>query len=337
MDTRLLIGLGSGLVSGLILASAGGGSLPGLIFLFFLSPLPIAITGLCWGWLPALVAALSAGAVLALGIAPQTGFTHLIAIGLPISALTYLTLLHRDQAPQALPNTYPQASAQRAFEWYPIGRVLTVAALLGGVLATLALLSIGTSRAELEAEIRQIAERMFHNAPMPKSEVPSLTPQDIERFTTLMTDYFGWAASMTWLTLAALNLWLGGHVARLAGLLQRPWPDLSTIQAPRGLSVVFALAVLLSFVADYPGLIAASFVSAILMVYVFVGLAIIHNLTRGNPYRIVMLIAVYVAALFLQPLSGFALAILALAEPYLPSQLRRKGPFDADLPPPPPS
>lgn len=336
MHMRLLIGLGSGLVSGLILASAGGGSLPGLIVLFFLSPLPIAITGLCWGWLPALVAALSAGAVLALGIAPQTGITHLLAIGLPISALTYLTLLHRDR-PQAAPNAYPQSNARRTYEWYPIGRVLTVAALLGGVLAALSLLSIGTTRAELEAEIRQIAERMFQSAPLPKADVPKVTPQDMERFTTLMTDYFAWAASLTWLMLAALNLWLGGHVARLAGLLERPWPDLSTIQAPRGLSVIFALAVMLSFVPDYPGLIASGFVSAILLVYVFVGLAIIHNLTRGNPYRSVMLFGVYAAALIIQPLSGFILAILALAEPYMPSRMRRKGPFDADLPPPPPS
>ena len=332
MNTRLLIGIASGLVSGLVLASAGRGSLPGLIVLFFLSPLPIAITGLGWGWLSALAAAVSAALVLAIGIAPKTGLVHLISIGLPIAGLTYLLLLHRPRPAQAP----PRPGTVTAVEWYPVGRVVGAAAFLAGALSALALVGIGTSTAEVEAEVGTFVERFFAaQAKLPDSEAATLGAEERERMTKRLTAYLAPVVASMWLFLAMLNLWLGGHVARMSGLLARPWPDLSTIVAPRELSVGFALAVALSFLPDFPGLLASGFATAFMMAYLIVGLAIIHNLTRASPYRPLILFAVYGGAIFLQPLSGLTLAVLALAEPFLP--FRRKGPFDADRPPPPPT
>lgn len=331
MDKRLLIGIGSGLVSGLILASAGGGTVPGFIILFFLSPLPVAITGLAWGWFAALAAALSAAGVLTIGIAPKTGLVHFLAIGAPVSFLAYLILLHRERAPEPSVMRHQHATV----EWYPLGRVLAAIGLIGGGLATIALLAIASTPEQLEAAIRKTAERLFSQAgTAPGAPKTPLSPTELDRFTKLMTIYFGSVLATTWMTLAIFNLWAGGHVARASNLLQRPWPDLSSIRAPRELAIVFAVAVLASFLPGYTRLIAASFASAIMMVYMVIGLAIVHNTTRGNDYRALILVITYVGLVFLQPFSGFLLAMFALAEPYLP--FRRQGPFDVDLPPPPP-
>lgn len=330
-NTRLLIGLGSGLVSGLILVSASGGTPAGLLILFFVSPLPIAITGLGWGWLSALVASLAAAGVLAAAIAPKTAVFHLIAIGLPMAALSYLLLLHRDRsaAPQG------PAQVQPSQEWYPIGRVLSAAALMAGTLAALSLLSVASSNAGLEAEIRKLLDKMMASPQALTKGAQTLTAQDLDKIARLMTTNFGALTATTWLFLASLNVWLAGHVCRMSGVLARPWPDLSTITAPRELSFAFIIAVALSFVPDYPGLIASGFAAAIMLVYVIVGLAILHNVTRPSPYRAVILFGAYVTLVFLQPISGFLLAIVALAERFLP--FRRKGPLDAELPPPPPT
>ena len=55
MPFSLLIGLGAGLVSALLFASASTGTLLGLLVLVFLTPLPVAITGLAIVWIVALL------------------------------------------------------------------------------------------------------------------------------------------------------------------------------------------------------------------------------------------------------------------------------------------
>lgn len=334
MNTGLLIGIASGLVSGLILASAAGGSPAGLFVLFFLSPLPIAITGLGWGWFSALAASLSGAGVLAAAIAPKTGFFHLAAIGLPLTALTYLALLHREHHP-ASSQVPPAQRPPVLVEWYPIGRVLGAASLIAGALAAASLLSIAENAAALESQIRELISKWATNSSALPQGTKGLSAEDIDSFAKLMTRNFGAATATTWMMLACLNLWLGGHVVRASGLMARPWPDLSTITAPRELSLAFIVAVLLSFLPDYPGFIASSFAGAIMGVYVLVGLAVIHNVTKGNAYRALILVLIYVGLIFLQPFSAFVLAMIALAERFLP--FRRNGPFDADLPPPPPT
>lgn len=330
-DKRLLIGLGSGLVSGLILASAARGSLVGYFILYLISPLPIAITGLGWGWPSALAASIAAAFVVGIGIAPAISIHHLIQFGLPITGLCYLALLHRDR------NSHPDAATPTtpAQEWYPVGRVLAAMALIAGGLTTLSLLLIASSLAGLEAQLRALFDKMLTGpiALPPGVKLPS--PMDLDEQARSLAPWLGILSAIGWMTLAVLNFWLGGHVCRMSGRLARPWPDLSTIIAPRELSLAFIVAVGLSFLPDYPGLIASGFAAAIMLVYVLIGLAILHNISRGSPVRPLLLFAAYAVLVLLQPLSSFILAVIALAERYLP--FRRQGPFDAEYPPPPPT
>ena len=339
MRTGLLIGIGSGLVSGLVLASAAKSTTGGFLLLFFLSPLPIAIAGLGWGWLSALAASIAAASALAGILQMQTAVSHLFAIGLPLTGASYLLLLNRQYQPQGF--RQPLVT-----EWYPIGRLLAALAFAAGALATFALLSVASDAAGLEAVIRTafegISEKLSNlNIGAPGGEAKTaatkaadakVTAADIERIIKYVTNNLGAVIATTWILVWCVNLWLAAKITRTSGLMNRPQPDLSTICAPRALSIAFALAALLSFVPDYPGMIAKSFASAFLSVYVLVGLAVLHNITRGNVARPFILAGVYSSLVIFQPVSALIIAMIALGEPFLP--IRRKGPFDSDYPPP---
>lgn len=315
MPIALLIGLGAGAVSALLFASASTGTLIGLIVLFFLTPLPVAIAGLGWGWLSAATAAVTAAAVIAGLVAPRAAFFHLVALGLPTVVLSYLVLLNRGT----------QADGMNKVEWYPIGRIVAIAAMWAGILATVALLTTATDMDSLRASLRETFERVFlHQVEPLQPGSEALGEPEIAAFTELMVVSFAGAVATMWMAVAMLNLWLAGLVTRASGLLVRPWPDLAALTLPRQMTIAFAAAIALTFLPGYPGLIASAFASALLFAFLLVGLAILHSVTRGMGARGLILTAVYASLLFLNPFSGLAVATIGLAEPISP--LKRKPP-----------
>lgn len=315
MPFALLIGLGAGVVSALLFASASSGTLLGLLVLFFLTPLPVAITGLGWGWPAAATAAITAPAVIAIVVAPRAAFFHFVALGLPTVILSYLVLLNRGS----------QDDGAEAVEWYPIGRIVAIASLWAGGLAALALLTTATNIEGLRASLREMFERVF--VQQMQSVQPggqTLGEPEIAAFTELMVVSFAGAVATMWMAIAMLNLWLAGLVTRASGLLVRPWPELATLALPKQMPITFAAAIALTFLPGYPGLIASGFASAFVFAFLLVGLAILHYVTRGLGARGLILAAVYASLVFLNPFSGLAVATIGLAEPISP--LKRKPP-----------
>ena len=310
----LLIGLGAGAVSALLFASASAGTLIGVIVLFFLTPLPVAITGLGWGWRSAATAALTAAALIIALVAPRAAFFHFVALGLPTVVLSYLLLLNRGV----------QADAGEKVEWYPIGRIIAIAALWAGGLATVALLTTATDLESLRASLRETFERVFVQQITAQPGSDALGESEIAAFTELMVVSFAGAVATMWMAIAMLNLWLAGIVTRASGLLVRPWPELAAITLPRQAPIAFAAAIALTFLPGYPGLIASGFASALLFAYMLVGLAILHYVTRGMGARGLILTATYASLVLLNPFSGLAVAAIGLAEPVSP--LKRKPP-----------
>jgi len=319
MPFALLIGVGAGLVSGLLFASASTGTLLGLMVLVFLTPLPVAITGLGWGWRSAATAAVTAPIIIAVLLAPRAALLHLVALGLPTVILSYLALLNRSVS---------EDGGER-IEWYPIGRIIAITAVLAGCIATIALLSTATDIEGLRATLRETFERgILQQIESAQPGGQTLSNDEVATFTELMVVSFAGAIATMWMAIAMLNLWLAGLVTRASGLLLRPWPALPTITLPRQMAIGFAAAVALTFLPGYAGLIASGFASAFIFAYLLVGLAILHYVTHGMAMRPLILFAVYTSLVFLNPFSGLAVAMIGLAEPISP--LRRK------LPPGPP-
>ena len=320
------IGVIAGLVSAVLFASASTGTLLGTFVLFFLSPLPIGIAGLGWGWRAAAIASAAVSLALGLGIGPRAGLVHAIAIGLPTVVSAYYLLMNR------LSGGTDVISGAPLVEWYPLGRIIAGMALFAGVLSAISLLSLGTDIDSLKAAFRPVVERTFVTGiPKGGSTPGSLTPARIEELMMLVIAIAPISVAAVWFAFANLNLWLAALVTNKSQRLSRPWSDLSLITLPRALSAGFAAAVALSLSGGMPGMLATSFATAILMAYLLVGLAIIHNVTRGSTIRPGILWAVYVLLFMLFLMAAPVIALLGLAEPLLPW---RRRPANTSLSPP---
>jgi hypothetical protein len=326
MPVSLLMGFGAGLVSGALFASASTGTLLGLFVLFLLSPLPVAIAGLGWGWTTATVAAAAGAILVAIAGLPRAAVLYAVAVGLPTVVLVYLTLLNRT-VPVAQPG-----GPDPGIVWYPLGRIVTAAAVWAGVLGVLALLATARDIEGLRAVLRETFEQVFFNRMLvPQGGEPGIGENEVAAFTDLMVMSFAGAVAAMWMAIALLNLWLAGVVTRASGRLVRPWPDLSALTLPRSLTAAFALAIALTFLLPgYAGLMASGFASAFMFAFMLVGLAIIHSVTRGHGLRPAILGAIYLALVVFNPFSGLILGMVGLAEPISP--LRRRLPSAA--PPP---
>src|SRR5712691_4207177 len=143
-----LIGIGAGAAAALLFASVLSGSLLS-IFLFYLAPLPVMIAALGWSHWAGLVAALAAALGLTVAFGTFFFFAFLIGIGLPAWWLGYLALLAR-----------PQGAAQ-TLEWYPPGRLVVWAAVLGALVVVATILQFGGDAATVQATLRKAFERML--------------------------------------------------------------------------------------------------------------------------------------------------------------------------------
>ncbi len=327
MQLGLLIGIGAGLASAALFASAWTGTALGVFVLFFMSPMPVAIAGLGWGWAAGALAAAIGTLVVAMAGGARSGTVYLVALGAPAAVFSYLALLNRvvEVAPG---QGAPSDSLAAATEWYPIGRLIAWASLWAALIAAVALLSIGSDIASLRAALLEVFEKTNLAAAMGPGG-RALTAPEKNAFIALMAALFPWAMSTVWFTIAILNLWAAGHITRASGRLIRPWPDLSAVQLPPAMPLAFGAALLATFSTDMMGLLASGVASALMFAFMLVGLAILHRVTRGSALRPAVLSLAYAALLFMPPFSTLLVASIGLAEPFF----RKRFPPGGALPP----
>src|SRR5262249_34391925 len=133
MVQLFLIGVGAGAATALLFASVATGSWLAVL-LFYLAPLPVLIAALGWRHWAAFIAAIVASTALGEGFGWFLFAIFLIGVGLPAWWLGYLALLAR-----------PDAAAPGGLEWYPVGHLVVWAAVIGAVIVTAEILSLGTS------------------------------------------------------------------------------------------------------------------------------------------------------------------------------------------------
>ncbi|MFM1815818.1 MAG: hypothetical protein RLZ98_2513 [Pseudomonadota bacterium] len=313
-----LIGIATGLVSALLFVSVSSGTLLGVMVLFFLAPMPIAIAGLGWGATAALAAAVTGSlAIVLLATSPSPALFYALTIAAPMAAASYLLMLSRQVTSEDPDRTI-------VLEWYPIGRLVAYATAWAAFLAALALFSTGADLEALRETLRTTFDRMTTaDGPLAPSMKRPLTEQEKNDFVNLMVATLPGALATIWFIAAMINLWLAGHATRISGRLMRPWPDFAALSLPPAMRIVFALAVAATFLlAGLPQLIASGFAFAIMMAYVLVGLAIVHWTTRGLTARPAIITATYLSLIVLNPFSGLLLALVGLAEPVSPLHRR---------------
>jgi hypothetical protein len=280
----VLVGLGAGAAAALLFASVASGSIAAVV-LFYLAPLPIAIAALGWGHLSGLIAAAVATTVIAL----LSGFFF---IAVPVIAfgawwLGYLTLLARPAG----------NGGGGALEWYPIGRLVLWAALLGTLVVVAAVPNFGTDQESLQAALRKTYERILRDQALIDILVVAVPPAAAV-FSTI-TNLF--------------NLWLAARIVRISGRLARPWPDLAALSLPPLSAGLLAAAIAASFLPDLLGVLFGAFAASLLMAFAVLGFAVLHAITRGMGSRTIILAGVYgLTIVFGWPV--VAMSLLGLAE-----------------------
>jgi hypothetical protein len=280
----VLIGLGAGAAAALLFASVVSGSMVA-IFLFYLAPLPILIAALGWShWAGLIAAALATAVVMVL-----SGFFFLAVPVIAFGAwwLGYLSLLARPAS----------NGGGTALEWYPDGRLVQWAAVIGTLIVAAAVLNFGADQESLQAGLRKTYERILPD----KSRIDLLVlavPPAAAVFTTIIN---------------LCNLWLAARVVKVSGRLKRPWPDLSALTLPASASGLLAAAIAGSFLPDLLGIFSGAFAASLLMAFAILGFAVLHAITRGMASRAVLLAATYAAA-FVFGVPVLAMSVLGLAD-----------------------
>jgi Predicted membrane protein (DUF2232) len=312
MPIAFIIGAGSGLVSAALFASAATATaLAGV--LFYLAPLPLCLAGLGWGGMAALISALTGTVVIAASLGPATAAIFALSVAAPTALLAHLALLSR-------PAATPQGQVVGALEWYPPGRLLGWAALMAGVLAGILVLVLGYDQEAYRQLIREILEHSTLKEP--DRDGTLFTEETIASLSGILARALPAAFAVIWLTITLFNLWMAGLIVDASGRALRPWPDLHALELPNAFVLIFAVALVASFLPGLAGLLATGLAGALLFAYVLQGLAVIHVYSRGVPLRALLLAAVYLGILLLGWVA-IAVAILGLGEPLF--RLRGRG------------
>jgi hypothetical protein len=300
MQTNVFIlALAAGLISAIVFASATTGAFVLRIVLFLLTPLSLYLTGLGLGPVAAAIAAITATAAVLLIANPLAAEVYAISTALPAVFCTRLALLNRE------------VDGER--EWYPIGRIAVTAAIFAAIFAMLALLLMGGDVDTLTKMLRTVVESFVKTELAHIPGAPVIGPAEIDDITRSTLSSLPWALGLLAMGTILLNLWLAGRITLASGRLRRPWPDLATFSLPPTATFTLLIAIALSFVGGIAGLLAAGVAAPFALAFALVGLAAIHALTRGSPWRTFILTALYVGVLFV-PYIGLLLAIGGLAE-----------------------
>lgn len=314
MRNRLLVGVGLGLIAAVVFASATTGPLIARFVLFFLTPLPIALAGLGWGWRTAAIAGLSGTLLVAAGASLTVAAVFALSQVVPMVALTHLALLSR---------TGPAGG--ETIEWYPPGRLVIWGAVMAGLLALASLLLIGGDLEDLRKGLADFIEKTLQSGLPQLPDATPLSETEIKSLADVALWLLPAASAISWMASLLFNLWLAGRVTLASGQLARPWPDLAAIDYPPGTTLAFAGSLLAVLMLDgYARLAASGFAGAFFLAFMLLGLAIVHYTTRGAAWRPFALWALYAALLFLNMWIGVLAAILGLSESIL--GLRRRYP-----------
>ena len=301
-----LIGIGAGAAAALLFASVTSGSWLSIL-LFYLAPLPIMIAGLGWSHWAALIASLTAASALGLVFGVVFFFGFLAGAGIPAWWLGYLAMLARPAAAGA------NGGSPAALEWYPPGRLVLWAAVLGALVVVVAIPNFGLDAESFRTGLHDALARMLRvqGGADGQVNVPGLNNAD--RLIDFLVAAIPAAAAVLATITNTFNLWLSARIVKFSGLMKRPWPALSAMRFPPLAAAAFAVAMGLSFAGGMVGIVAGVLSASLLMGYGMLGFAVLHSITRGINSRPFLLGGVY-AFVFVFGWPVLALCLLGLIE-----------------------
>jgi hypothetical protein len=294
----LAIGIVAGLTAALMFGAAFSGMAISLPFAY-LSGLPIALAALGWSPLAGLTAAVvSAGVIVAL-FGGLYFLSFLVGIGLPAWWLSYLALLAR-----------PADDDADRLEWYPVGRIVAWAAVLGPILVLCAIPYYGTDAETFRSELKTAFEQLVRARLQIGPDAPLRMPggSDPDRTLDVMVAIVPPLSALLVMLASLVNIWLAGRIVRISGRLKRPWPELPAMTFPPFAPLLLAGAVAGTFLPGVISIVASALMASMLLAYVVLGFAVLHAITVALRERPLILGGVYATAI----LFGWTMLVIAL-------------------------
>ena len=309
-----IVGIGAGLVSALLFSVVITGS-PLAALLYSAAPLPIFIASLGWNHRSGLFATLAGAIAVAVVLAPSGGIAFALIIGLPAWWIAYLALLAR-------------GDAQGAVEWYPLGNLLLWIAATAALATVGSALVMTTDYETYRAVIARMIENLLNE--MVRGKLIALPAGvQMQELAQGLAPAVPLGIGASFVTTIAANLWLAARTVKMSDRLPRPWPFIPSASLPRQALLLLVASAVIASLGGFIGVAATALVGALLAAFMFSGLCLLHDLSRGRPWRLPMLISVYVALIVMQAVLTPLLALVGLIDTLL--GLRRR----AALPPPP--
>ena len=295
-----LVGLGAGLCSALLVASLLAGSSLS-IPLFCLAPLPIMVVALGWSHWAGLAAIATTAILLALAVDPSYLIGFPLSFGLPAWWLGYLALLARP------------AAREGELDWYPVGRLVLWAAVLGALAGLIAIVQAGGDAATIQQTLHSSFERMLRAQLNIAADAPLVVPgiDDPNRLIDLVVAAAPAAVAVLSTIIQLFNLWLAARVVKISGRLRRPWPDLAATRLPPAAMLALVLAFAGTFLPGILGMAAALPTASLLVAFAVLGFAVMHGVTRFMQGRTLVLIILYLGFVLLG-WSGWPILLMAL-------------------------
>lgn len=309
MGQALAVAFGAALASALMFStlSIGGGGL----VLFYFATLPLLIAGLGWGHHVAGLAGAIGAAAISIVLRSQIALAFFLMTAAPAWLLTWLATAPRlargpDGAPVA--------------DFAPAGFIVTVCGLVGFAVTLAGIVFLfgfdyETYRATLSRMVGQVVDVMAARAGGARA--------DLTRLGETMAAILPIGTSLTLTLFLTIQLYVAGKIVAASGRLARPWPDLPSMRLPFLAAGLLGAAALGSMFGGMIGHVSTILLAALVLAFVFGGLAFIHDRARGwGDWRVPALAAIYALAILTAwPLLAIAMVGLAATLFNLPGRI----------------
>ena len=317
------LGIGAGIAAAVLFSLAARATFLA-VALAALTPLPIMIATLGYGGFAGAAAVASATLTVAglfnarqkfgnLDTAALGGLVFAFSLGLPAYWLSLLSVLSR---PKGSPNWVVTSRVGSFFarEYVPLERILSYAASICATIGVAIAVYVSSLYGGFDVALEKLSTEVVPSVEQtmrtmsPKMQLPNgVDARYLAKIAILSVTPM--AAGFS-LVVMMLNLWLAGRVAQLSAQLPRPWPDIAgELRLPQVYLLVFGAAAGIGpFLGGIPGHIVVIVAVTLGVAFALDGLAAAHYLSRGSPFRIPLLILVYLGLVV--PVTWFAFLLL---------------------------
>ena len=307
MPKYVLIAIAGGLLTALLHLSTETGNPGTLIFAYF-TLLPLFMVGLAKGLAAVAISGTIALVVTGVAVKFTVAVMFALAYAVPAVAMVRMALVKR-QTPEGTTEWYPAGRMMSWLTGYSAAALIAFTVIAGDTLAEL----VATYRADLEAMLQE-----------PLVGEGDISPAAVA---AQIAPYFPALFIISWLVMVAINGSLAQRFLRRLGWNLRPSPSMSEFELPKWMAIALAISVLawLAGGQGAPGFIGWNLTLVFSVPYFFMGLTVIHTLSRSWPARTAALVILYLFLLVFRWPVALVVVALGLVEQWVGLRQRFAG------------